>query len=168
MAVNNTTPKDEDATYSDWIEVYNSGTNNVDLAGWYLSNKSTNLTQWQFPSTNLAPGGFMVVFASNKDRRIAGALLHTSFKLSGSGEYLALAKPDGVTKATEFAPAFPAQFPDVSYGYVMPGAVNTVIAPTYLYPPTPGAWNSSASSVAAARHVPTATGLTRAILCPLI
>jgi hypothetical protein len=73
MAVNNTTLKDEDATYSDWIEVYNSGTNNVDLAGWYLSNKSTNLTQWQFPSTNLAPGGFMVVFASNKDRRVSGS-----------------------------------------------------------------------------------------------
>src|SRR5678815_6089719 len=52
MAVNNTTLKDEDATYSDWIEVYNSGTNNVDLAGWYLSNKSTNLTQRHFPSTN--------------------------------------------------------------------------------------------------------------------
>src|SRR6185369_13360797 len=97
MAINNTTLVDEDGEYSDWLELYNSGTNIIDLAGWYLCNKATNLTQWSFPSTNLAPNHFLVVFASNKDRRVAGAPLHTNFKLSGSGEYLALVMPDGVT-----------------------------------------------------------------------
>ena len=71
----------------------------------------------------------MVVFASNKNRRVAGAPLHTNFKLSGSGEYLALVMPDGVTKATEFAPAFPPQYADISYGYAMTGAVRTLVAP---------------------------------------
>lgn len=130
MAINNTTLADEDGAYSDWIELYNSGTNAVDLGGWYLSNKSTNLTQWQFPATNLGPSSFLVVFASNKNRKVPGAPLHTNFKLSGSGEYLALVKPDGVTKTSEFAPAFPPQFPDISYGYMMTGAVSTLVAPT--------------------------------------
>src|SRR5690242_7129005 len=129
MAINNTTLADEDGAYSDWIELYNSGTNAVDLGGWYLSNKSTNLTQWQFPATNLGPSSFLVVFASNKNRKVPGAPLHTSFKLSGSGEYLALVKPDGLTKTSEFAPAFPPQFPDISYGYMMTGAVSTLVAP---------------------------------------
>ena len=130
MAINNTTLADEDGSYSDWIELYNSSTNTVNLGGWYLAGRPTNLTQWMFPSTNLDPSQFLVVFASNKNRRVAGGPLHTNFKLSGSGEYLALVMPDGVTKATEFAPAFPQQYADISYGCAMTGAVRTFIAPT--------------------------------------
>jgi hypothetical protein len=129
MASNNSTLADEDGDYSDWIELYNSSTNTVNLGGWYLADKATNLTQWEFPATNLGPSRFMVVFASNKDRRAAGRPLHTDFKLSASGEYLALVMPDGVTKATEFAPVFPEQYTDISYGYAMTGAVRTLIAP---------------------------------------
>src|SRR6266550_4263310 len=129
MALNNTTLTDEDGSYSDWIEVYNSSTNAVNLGGWYLTGNSTNLTQWQFPATNVAPHQFLVVFASNKDRRIPGAPLHTNFKLGGSGEYLALVMPDGLTKASEFAPAYPQQYADISYGYVMTGAVTSLIGP---------------------------------------
>ena len=129
MAINNTTLADEDGDYSDWIELYNSSADTVNLHGWYLTDRATNLTHWKFPSTNLGPSSFMVVFASNKDRRVPGAPLHTNFKLSGSGEYLALVMPDGVTKATEFAPAFPPQYADISYGYAMTGAVHTLVAP---------------------------------------
>ena len=129
MAINNSTLTDEDGTYSDWIELYNSSTNTVNLGGWYLADKATNLTHWQFPSTNLGPSKFLVVFASNKDRRVAGTPLHTNFKLSGSGEYLALVMPDGVTKTSEFSPDFPQQYADISYGYVMTGAVSTLVVP---------------------------------------
>jgi hypothetical protein len=129
MASNNSTLADEDGAYSDWIELYNSSTNTVNLGGWHLTDRATNLTHWQFPATNLGPSRFLVVFASNKDRRVAGAPLHTNFKLSASGEYLALVMPDGVTKATEFAPAFPPQYADISYGYAMTGAVRTLVAP---------------------------------------
>src|SRR5664279_5324579 len=146
MAINNTTLADEDGSYSDWIELYNSSTNTVDLGGWYLADYATNLTHWKFPSTNLGSSQFMVVFASNKDRRVPGAPLHTNFKLSGSGDYLALVLPDGVTKASEFAPAFPQQYADISYGYVMTGAGVMTGPATYLDPPTPGTWNNSSGS----------------------
>ncbi|HEY9072717.1 MAG TPA: chitobiase/beta-hexosaminidase C-terminal domain-containing protein, partial [Desulfobaccales bacterium] len=143
MAINNTTLADEDGTYSDWIELYNTSTNTVDLGGWYLTDNATNLTHWMFPSTNLGPSQFLVVFASNQNRRVAGAPLHTNFKLSGSGEYLALVLPDGVTKASEFAPAFPQQYADISYGYAMTAAGVITGPATYLNPPTPGARNNS-------------------------
>ena len=42
--------------------------------------------------------------------------MHTSFKLSADGEYLALVEPDGTTITTEFKPAFPPQAGNVSYG----------------------------------------------------
>lgn len=128
MALNNNTLTDEDGTYSDWIELYNTSASTVNLAGWYLTGSSNNLTKWQFPATNLPPRQFLVVFASNKNRRVPGAPLHTNFKLGGSGEYLALVMPDGVTKASEFAPAFPPQRADVAYGYVMSGPAITMLA----------------------------------------
>ena len=55
--------------------------------------------------------------------------MHTNFKLGASGEYLALVMPDGVTRATEFSPAFPQQYPDVAYGFPMTGIVTTISAP---------------------------------------
>ena len=58
---------------------------------------------------------------------MAGAELHTSFKLGADGEYLGLFAPDG-TAATEIAPQYPAQFPDVSYGIGMKLTTSTLIA----------------------------------------
>src|SRR6185503_8642378 len=94
MAQNNSTLPDEDGSFSDWIEIYNPDTNTVNLSGWYLANSAANLTKWQFPSTNLGPNRFLIVFASNKNRAVPGAPLHTNFKLGASGEYLALVMPD--------------------------------------------------------------------------
>jgi hypothetical protein len=39
--------------------------------------------------------------------------LHTNFRLSAGGEYLALVEPDGRTIVAEFAPLFAPQVPDV-------------------------------------------------------
>jgi len=56
----------------------------------------------------------LIVFASGKDRAVSGAELHSNFKLSSSGEYLALTRPNGSTAQT-FDP-YPTQREDVSYG----------------------------------------------------
>ena len=117
MASNNRSISDDDGDKSDWIEVYNASTNPVNLAGWSLTDVTNNLTRWQFPATNLAPNTYMIVFASNKDRRRAGAPLHTNFRLADDGEYLALVESNGTTIATEFRPTFPLQAPNVSYGF---------------------------------------------------
>ncbi len=116
QASNVGTLKDDDGNTSDWIEICNTGKQPVDMAGWYLTDDASQLKRWQFPSTNLAAGKFLIVFASNKDRRVPGAPLHTNFKLSINGEYLALVEPDGVTVATAYAPAFPQQADGLSYG----------------------------------------------------
>ncbi len=108
---------DEDNQRGDWIEIHNEGTNAVNLDGWYLTDSANNLTKWRFPATNIAAGAYMVIFADGKDRAVPGARLHTSFNLSAGGEYLALVKPDGVTIASQFSPAYPGQAPDVSYGF---------------------------------------------------
>jgi len=128
MASNTHTLLDEDGDSSDWIEIQNTASTNVNLLNWYLADKPSNLTKWAFPSTNLPPGNFMIVFASNKNRRTPGLPLHTNFKLSADGEYLALVMPDGVTIATQFAPTFPPQLPDVSYGFGLETSTNLLLA----------------------------------------
>lgn len=137
MAKNNTTLADEDGTFSDWIEIYNSGTCPVNLNNWSLTDKASQLTEWRFPNTNIAAGQFLVVWASGKDRRTPGAPLHTNFKMEDSGEYLALVQPDGVTIATQFSPTFLPQAPDISYG-----VASDTLTYAYLAHPTPGGPNS--------------------------
>src|SRR5207247_5900442 len=83
---------------------------------------------WRFPATNLNADAYLIVFASGKNRRVPGAPLHTDFKLSAGGEYLALIEPDGVTIATEFKPLFPPQVPDVSFGSALLTSNATLIA----------------------------------------
>ena len=119
MASNTRGLRDEDFSYEDWIEIQNASTNAASLAGWYLTDDNGKPRKWMFPATNVPAGGLLVVFASDKDRRVPGRPLHTNFKLTASGEYLALVQPDGSTRATEFAPAYPPQAPDVSFGLSM-------------------------------------------------
>jgi hypothetical protein len=116
MATNTRGVTDEDGDYSDWIEIYNKGAEPVNLLNWSLTDNANNLRQWRFPAVTLPPQGHLLVFASGKNRRDPAGELHTNFRLSASGEYLALAMPDD-TIATEFAPAFPSQVPNISYGF---------------------------------------------------
>jgi hypothetical protein len=131
--------RDENGDASDWIELFNSGTTNVSLDGWFLTDTPGNLTKWRFPATNIAPNGFVLVFASGKDRAIAGAPLHANFQLSAGGEYLALTRPDGVSVVSEFAPAFPEQQANISYGLGQDVQVTALISnasPARVFVPT--------------------------------
>src|SRR5262245_5622395 len=90
MADNKRTLADEDGQFPDWLEIYNTSADPVNLSGWTLTDDPTRQAQWYFPATNLAAKGFMVIFASGKNRAVPGAPLHTDFSLKASGEYLAL------------------------------------------------------------------------------
>lgn len=128
---------DEDGSHEDWIEIYNSGPGPVNLRGWHLTDNPLRETRWEFPSHVLEEGQFLVVFASGKDRSSTGAEMHTDFSLAAEGEYLALTDPNG-QEADEFAPAFPPQVADVSWG-VVPEQVQGTHA--WFYQPTPGTVN---------------------------
>ena len=137
LAINDGGLEDQDGDDSDWIEIFNPGAAPALLGGWYLTDDPTNLTKWQFPFISIQTLGYLVVFASNKDITI-GPELHTNFKLSGDGEYLALVMPDGVTVATGFDPTYPPQQANVSYGFH-----GSPLIERALFPPTPGAANNS-------------------------
>ena len=145
LANNNTGLVDEDGARQDWIELYNDGASAVNLGGWRLTDESGNLSKWILPSVSLEPRGFLVVFASNKDRVNPAGVLHTNFKLSASGGYLALVRGNG-TISTEFNP-YPGQYDDKPYGFGQTVTTTTLVgsgaALKYLVPTSAGPDNAT-------------------------
>lgn len=142
---NRTGLKDEDGETSDWIELYNSGSRSVNLAGWSLTDARYQPRRWMFPAITLEPQSYLVVFASGKDRRPAdpNAALHTNFKLSAQGEHLALYNAANPPQMMDgFTPRFPIMPADVSLGRA--GRSGEF---RYFAQPTPGGANDEASAI---------------------
>lgn len=136
LASNSGGLRDSDGESSDWIEIFNPTAAPVDLANWTLTDDAGDLNQWSFPPVIIQPDAYLVVFASGQDRAVEGEQLHTNFRLSSGGEFLALAQPDG-TIVSQFAPSYPVQNSNISFGptfivdsFVQPGAAATVLVPT--------------------------------------
>lgn len=127
VAVNVSGLKDDDGDYSDWIEIHNPDSTAFDLDGWHLTDREDKLDKWTFPPVLLPSGGFLVVFASEKNRNAPDTQLHTNFKLSGDGEFLALVAPDAKTVVSKFAP-YPVQVANVAYGVSFALQPSTVLA----------------------------------------
>ena len=106
---------DSDGEYSDWIEIFNAGNEEVDLSGYSLTDNSESPNQWSIPDgTKLGSGGFLLIFASGKDRAVAGEELHTNFRLNSQEMYIGLF--DSTQTAVHELKDLPAQQRDVSYG----------------------------------------------------
>jgi CotH kinase protein/Chitobiase/beta-hexosaminidase C-terminal domain/Lamin Tail Domain len=125
LASNTDGLRDAEGDRPDWIEIFNSGNQAVDLSGMYLTDDDDNFREWQFPDdVSIPAGGYRLIFASNKDTVLAGGEIHTDFALSADGEFLALVDTDGTTIIDQYDP--PPQLADISYG----GAMQTAGSPT--------------------------------------
>ena len=143
MATNRATLADEDGHYPDWIEIRNAGATAMDLAGFHLTDDPANLDRWEFPAVTIPAGGYLTVFASNKNRRTPGANLHTDFALNAGEGYVALVQPDGTSIVSQHY--YKDQEDDVSFGYDPASAGGATRR--YFAMPTPGAINRRAEVV---------------------
>ena len=118
MADNATTIFDEFNEYEDWIEIYNAGDTDFDLAGFTLSDNMGWSSKWTFPvdpASVVPAGGYILVWA---DEDLGQGPLHANFKLSRFGEEIGLFQPDGTPiDAIEFT----VQAEDASFGRVSDG-----------------------------------------------
>ena len=136
LAANRDGLKDEEGEAGDWIELRNTGSTAVNLAGWSLSDDEARPGKWVFPAVTLRPSATLVVHATGKNRRAVGQALHTNFKLGVEGEYLGLFSPELPRRvADEIAPAYPEQRGDISYGRLAKGGW------AWFETPTPGTGN---------------------------
>ena len=59
---------DEDGDTPDWIELYNYGSQNVNLENWTISDDEDDLSKWSFPNVSIPPNDYLLLWASDKDR----------------------------------------------------------------------------------------------------
>lgn len=133
-------PVDMDGDYPDWIELKNNTANPINLSGYCLSDDPAQPAKWTFASTTLPANGYLLVFASGKNRAISGVQPHTSFKLRSSG-YLLLSAPGGQVLQSFY---YENQRQTVSFGFPNNSPTGAM---TYLTRPTPGTANDAASAV---------------------
>lgn len=111
MASNELTQADQDGEYDDWIELYNNSTADVDLSGYFLTDDSGDLMQWQLPEgTVISANGYLMIWADKDDEQEG---LHADFKLSASAESVILSDANGtIVDEVSYAD----QETDLSYG----------------------------------------------------
>jgi len=91
MPNNTLTAADQDGEYNDWLELYNISTASVNLQGYFLSDRKSEPTKFQFPNVSIGAQDYLIIWI-DKDSMQAG--LHTNFKLSASSEQVYLFNPD--------------------------------------------------------------------------
>jgi hypothetical protein len=145
MADNNATITDRDGDASDWVEIHNPTSASINLTGWFLTDDSASLKKWAFPNpTTIVAGGYLVVFASAKDRAVSNQELHTNFKLKSGGEYIGLVDAGGKV-VSDHGFRYPQQFADVSYGFEFKPGLTT--KRVYFPRATPGRANGLGGAV---------------------
>lgn len=147
LAQNNADTTDAAGQHEDWIELHNTTTSPLSMAGLYLSDDRTQLQKSALdPNLTLPAGGHLFIFA---DGDTATGEVHAAFKLSAGGEAIYLSTSSGQVLDSV---VFGAQVADVSQSRCVPGGI-----PGYVWlstaNTTPGYANACiTTSLAAAKQ----------------
>jgi hypothetical protein len=135
LASNSTVSVPGNTNFPDWIEIYNAGETDVNLAGYCITDDLTSKDKYIIPSgsssTIIKSKSYLLILA---DDSVALGPLHTNFKLSSAGESIGLYTPSliGLDSIT-----YTAQTTDKSYGRLPNGNGSW----QQLTTPTPNAAN---------------------------
>ena len=132
MSSNDSTIQDENEQYEDWIEIYFNTNQAINLAGYSLSDKVDEPAMWIIPNLEITGEGYLLFWADNDEE---DGPLHTNFKLSGSGEEVALFDPN--QNLVDFI-SFGELGDDISFGRFNDASDNWMAFES----PTPGFTNS--------------------------
>ncbi len=120
----------------DWIELYNAGGSNVDITGYYLSDKAGNPLKYAIPAITINAGARQIFYCSKRDL-INGSEHHTNFKLRQSYNPETIVLSDATGTIIDSLTIIPTQYGH-SRGRETDGAANWALFTT----PTPNAANS--------------------------
>ncbi len=153
MADNTYTLADSiDGYYEDWFELYNPGSEPVDIGGYFLTDDLQDPFRFAVPAGGkytIPAKSYLLVWADNdmEQNETDVTALHVNFALAKSGETIAVVAPDGTIIDSV---AFGAQESDVSEGHIPDGG-SMIVA---MAPSTPGASNRAANSAPVLDSIP--------------
>ncbi|GAB1415754.1 hypothetical protein MASR2M117_11600 [Paludibacter sp.] len=145
IVASNSVVQDEYGEYDDYIELYNNGNQDVNIAGWYLSDSYSNLELSPIvledsTKTHIPAKGRIIVWADEQPNQ---GPLHANFKLSKDGESVILSRKDPFGKLIIVDEiTFPAIDKNMSYSRESDGSSTWVIQI-----PTFNSSNSEASAI---------------------
>ncbi len=118
LADNESINTDNAGETDDWIEIYNAGSEPVDLGGMYITDDLSRTNFYQIPLghptiTTIPAGGYLLLWA---DKDLDQGPLHVNIKLSADGESIGLYDIDAHGNQILDAVNFSEQTSDVSYG----------------------------------------------------
>ncbi len=116
--------------YYDWVEIYNYGDKDINLANVNLSDNKDKLNKYKMPSITLKAGEYIVVYLSDEIRD--ESVLHANFKLSDDEDIILSVDGHIVDQITTIKLKN-----NVSYGIYNGNWY-------YYYTPTPGKANNTA------------------------
>jgi hypothetical protein len=94
MPRNTETVTDPQGDFDDWIELYNTTDEAIDLSGYYLTDRpNTDPLMWAFPEGTIIEANDYLIVWLDEDTLDEG--LHANFKVSVSGESIGFSDPDG-------------------------------------------------------------------------
>ena len=73
---------DEFGKTEDWIELYNPTSEDIDLGGWFLSDKPYKATKFEIPANTIIPANGYLVFLCSGRNVVGTQNIHTNFKLT--------------------------------------------------------------------------------------
>ncbi len=122
--------------FYDWIELYNSGQEQMDLSGHYLSDNPEKLDKFLIENLVLEANEYVLIYMSRLSGVDENGVLHTSFALSSLGETIYLSNDAGEIVSVLTVPEGRS---NVSYGIYNDKLV-------WMSTPTPGSVNTGAIS----------------------
>ncbi|MCP4712395.1 MAG: hypothetical protein GY869_27550, partial [Planctomycetes bacterium] len=108
-----TSDTDQYGTPLEWVEIFNAGSEVVDLVQYSLTDDLQNPRKWNFPPVTLEPGNFFLAFATAYDYYNPGEY-HTNFRLDADGEHLVIYRNSDLQVIDSIN--YPVQQKNVSYG----------------------------------------------------
>ncbi len=132
VASNSYSYKDSDGEYSDYIELYNDYSYDINLENYRLSDSIYEVEKWRFPNITIKSHEYLVIFASGKNKCQTSDKCHVNFKLSSDGETISLIDSTGniISRVS---------YKDLKNDY----ALSYVNGKYLMTKPTPGKENSS-------------------------
>lgn len=129
---------------ADWLEVYNAGVAlRLEAEEWFLTDDRDNLLKYELPGLSLGSDHYIRIWCDGLE--VEDEELHTSFKLSNKGEWLALVQVrSGVPTVVDSVRYAPQQAGDGRSASRYPDASTTWVPSTLR---TPGAPNTHATEV---------------------
>jgi len=134
-------PADQAGEREPWVEILNSGSGQIGLGGYYLSDNPTNLLGWAFPAmASVEAGGYRLVWLDGEVEETTATDLHAGLRLSPLGGSLVLTRVTATHTSVVDYLHYPALNPDRAYGAVPDG---TPSGRQGFYTATPGAPNDA-------------------------